>query len=225
MDVSAARLGARPRWLNTRTVLGLLLFSASFLGGVHFLTRAQTTIPVWAAARDLPPGTKLRSADLRAVEVRLPADAMTGYVAADEAVTGEVLTRSTLEGELLPAGWLATGEAATSGRAMTVPVTPEHAVGGRLRPGDRVDVFGTFEADSPSARTSLLVAGVEIRDIVEAGGVVLDEQATAGVTLSVSAEEAARLAFAIHNAELDIVEVSGSDSPAASETVTERDFR
>lgn len=224
MEIPQARRLARPGWINARTVLGLVLFVMSLVIGRSVLEGAQTTVGVWAAARDLRQDEPIDTSDLVRAEVKLPADVAASYALADQDVDGAVLMRPLLEGELVPAGWLSTGAAATTGRSMTVPVSPEHAVGGGLRQGDRVDVFATFDAGSDRARTTLLVRDVEVLDVVEAGGLVMGEEAVVGLTVAVTPPEAARLAFAIRTAELDVALVAGPGADEGPATVTAEDF-
>lgn len=224
MDVPEARRYAAPTWLNARTILGLLLFSGAVLGGQRFIETTATTTLMWAAAHDLPQDSVLASDDITAVEVRLPADLASRYVAADLPLEGSILTRAILEGELIHDGWLGDGSAAGQGRAMTIPVSPEHAVGGSLRAGDRVDVYATFDAGDARARTTLLARDVTIVEIVTAGGFALDEEAVIGLTVSVSPEEATRLAFAIRTADIDVVRITGDTSGATTTTVRAGDF-
>lgn len=224
VDLPQARRLARAKWVNARTILGLVLFAMSLVIGRSVLEGARTTVQVWAAARDLRQDEPLTRADLIAAHVKLPSDVAASYAAADADLEGAVLLRPLLAGELIPAGWLSTGPAATTGRSMTIPVTPEHAVGGGLRPGDRVDVYATFEAGSDRVRTSLLVRDVSVLDVVEAGGLVAGEESVVGLTVAVSPAEAARLAFAIRTAELDIARVAGPGTDPGPVTVTAEDF-
>ncbi|HEX2295189.1 MAG TPA: Flp pilus assembly protein CpaB [Actinomycetota bacterium] len=225
MDVPSARRLARPRWLNPRTVLGLVLFAGALLVGRAVLDGAKTTVAVWAAAHDLRRDEALDAGDLVPAEVKLPADVAAAYAGAGEDLEGAVLTRPLVAGELIPRAWLATGPAAVAGRSMTIPVTPEHAVGGRLRPGDRVDVYATFDSGDVRARTSLLVREVEVLDVVSTGGLVVGEEAVVGVTVAVTPSEATRLAFAIRTAELDVALVSGAADGEGPTTVSAEDFR
>ncbi len=224
MDIAAARTRTRPRWVNVRTVLGLVLFCAALLGVQRILAQADNTVPVWMAARDLEPGTMLTSEDVQPADVRLPGDVVSHYLTADRPLDGSVITQATGRGQLLSATWIATGEEALKGSAMTIPVTPEHAVGGALRAGERVDVYGTFGAGNAGSHTTVLVRSVQIIDVVQAGGLALDNEAPAGITVAVTSQEAARLAFAVHNAEIDIVRVTGERSSTPSATVRARDF-
>lgn len=224
MDVSAARRIARPRWANLRTILGLALFGGALFVGQGILEGAKTTIGVWAAARDLRQDETLGAGALVRAEVKLPSDVAAAYAGAAEDLEGAVLTRPVVAGELIPRAWIATGPAASAGRSMTIPVTPEHAVGGRLRPGDRVDVYATFDSGDVRARTSVLVRAVEVLDVVETGGLVVGEESVVGLTVAVTPSEAARLAFAIRTAELDVALVSGAAEDAGETTVRAEDF-
>lgn len=224
MDVPAARHYEVPTWLNARTVLGLLLFSGAVLGGQRFIAASATTTLMWSAAHDIPQDAELAADDLTAVEVRLPGNLASAYVPADRALDGVTLSRAILEGELIHEGWLADASEVGHGRAMTIPVTPEHAVGGTLRAGDRVDVYATFDPGDARARTTLLARDVTIVEIVTAGGFALDEEAVIGLTVSISSEEATRLAFAIRTAEIDVVRITGDSPGAATTTVRAGDF-
>lgn len=224
MDVPAARRLEAPIWLNGRTILGLLLFCGAVLGGQRLIESSSATSLVWAAARDLPQDSILGPGDLRPVEIRLPGELAATYIASDVPVEGTVVSRAILEGELLHSGWLAEGATGGDGRAMTLPVPQEHAVGGALRTGDRVDVYATFDPGDVRARTTLLARDVEILEVVTATGFALEEAALVGLTVSVSPEEAARLAFAIRTAELDIVKITGGSTETSTSTVRAGDF-
>ena len=223
LDVPRARTLTAPTWLNARTVLGLAIFCSAVLGGQYMMRASASTVLMWAAAEDLPQDTVLAAEHLLPVAVRLPEELQTNYVLSSESLSGVTLTKAVLEGELLPRGWL--GEAGpTAGRSMTIPVTPEHAVGGDLRAGDRVDVFATFDSGDARARTTLLARDVEILEVVTAGGFALDEEAPIGINVAVSSDEAARLAFAIRTAELDVVRILGGDPGASTTTIRAGDF-
>jgi Flp pilus assembly protein CpaB len=224
MEVPHARRLARPSWINARTALGVLLFSITFLGVQRLLADARDTVSVWAAASDLPRDIALGESDLVAVEVKLPPKLLARYLPVSENIQGEVLTRSIDAGELVPSGGVATGAGDSPGRAMTIPVSPEHALGGSLAPGDRVDVLATFDAGDVRARTVPLVSDVEIIETVVAGGLVTGEEAVTGVTVAVAPKEAARLVFAIRTADIDLIRVEGP-AEGPERTVTASDVQ
>jgi pilus assembly protein CpaB len=225
VDVAQARRVARPGWINLRTVLGLLLFSGALLGGNRLLAAGKATDAVWVATRDLAQDTVIGPGDVEAAEVKLPTHVAVSYTSAASPVYGEVLTRPVRAGEILAGGWLARSAEPGSARSMTIPVEAEHALGGALLPGDRVDVLVTFDPENVRARTVLLARAVEVLDVVEAGGLAFGENAFVGVTLGVTPEQAPRLAFAVRTGVVDIVRVDGPASGRDdSATVRSGDF-
>ena len=224
MDVPHAQRVARPAWINVRTVLGLLLFTLAFLAGLRVLGAADATVRVWAATRDLSPNTTIAADDLELVNVSLTGDVLALYASGTRDPQGAVLTRAVRAGELIPAGAVAEVGADNPGRSMTIPVSPEHANGGRLQPGDRIDVVATFDAGDVGGRSVLLLSAAEVIDVVTAGGLVVNEQSAVGVTVSVSPEDAIRVAYAIRSAAIDIARVTGEVGPVESAPVSASDF-
>ena len=225
MDFAEARRVGRPSWVNLRTVLGLLLFSAALFGGNRLLAASKNTETVWVASRDLAQDTVLAPGDLEPAEAKLPARAAATYASAATPVFGEVLTRPVRAGELLPTGWFARSPDPAAARSISIPIEGEHAVGGALQPGDRVDVFVTFDAQNVRARTVLVARAVEVLDVVETGGLAFGESALVGVTVGVAPEQAARLAFAVRTGVVDVARVDGPISgPSSSSTVRAGDF-
>lgn len=90
-----------PRWLDLRLVLGVLLVLGSVLLGARVVSAADATVPVWAAAGDLAPGTELTADDLVAVHVRLDATA-DAYLSTAARPEGHTLARAVRAGELVP---------------------------------------------------------------------------------------------------------------------------
>jgi hypothetical protein len=92
-----------------------------------------------------------------------------------------------------------------------VPVAPEHALGGNVRLGDRVDVLGSFTKSTTNARTLTVVHDAEVVEIVRSAGLFgAREGELTALTLSVPPDDAVFLAFAIRNADLDIVRTTGA---------------
>lgn len=223
MDVAVAARAGRPGWVNRRTVLGVVLVAISVTGGYSVLEAADKTTPVWVAARDLSSGSTITSDSLRIEHVRLPPRLGSEYLSSGETIEGSVVTKPLGAGELVPKAWIAT-EAALGGRSITVPIDPEHAVGGQLHPGDVVDLFATFDPGDVRARTVSLVRQIEVIDVVSAGGLVMGDESIVGLTISVSPDEAQRIAFASRNAQLDVVRVDDPSARTTRSVVTNEDF-
>ena len=223
MDVAVAVRAGRPAWVNRRTVLGVLLVGISVAGGYSVLEAAERTTPVWVTAHELPSGTVISSDSLHVEHVQLSPKLRSEYVTTSESIDGLVITKPLGAGELVPQGWIAT-EGATPGRSITIPIDPEHAVGGLLRPGDAVDLFATFNSGDIEARTVTLARAVEVMDVVSAGGLVMGDESVVGLTISVAPAESKRIAFASRNAQLDVVRVDDPSARADGSVVTEADF-
>lgn len=224
MDVAQARRIGRPEWLNLRTTLGLTLFLLALVGGQRVLQASRTTTEVWAAARDLPEGSHLTVADLRPVEVRVPRSLLARYATSEADLSDAVLTRPVAAGELMPSAWIASAATTATGRAITIPIDPEKPTDAALHPGDRVDVYATFDAGDVTARTAVLLRAAEVTDVVRAQGLTFGSDTVTGVTVSISPQEAARVAYAVHTADIDIARVTGAASSRGVGTVDRRDF-
>ncbi len=222
---TAARL-SRPPWLNARTIVGFAMFSLAALAGQNYLAQAETTTSVWAAGHDLGAGHALDPEDVTAVEVRLDPTVRDLYLSSTAAPHG-LLLRSIAAGELIPSAAvdLDSGPTSVPGRIMTIPVELEHAVGGDLQPGDRVDVFATFGGRTGRAHTALLVRAVEVIGLVRGDGLVAGEGSLTGLTVAVSPQEAARVAHAVRTADIDIVRVLSSAAAPIPLSITERYFK
>lgn len=144
---SAARLRA-PSWRDPRLVVGLLLVLASVLVGARVVSAADSTVPVWVAARTLVPGQEITAADVRAVRVHLEGGAG-GYLSArEEPPQGAVALRQVTSGDLVPRSAVGSASALTT-RPVGLPVTgplPSGLVAGAL-----VDVWVTPAPARPGA--------------------------------------------------------------------------
>lgn len=224
MDLAVAAGARRASWLNLRTLLGAALFTVALVAGWNVLGAADSGVAVWAVTRDLPEGARLSSGDIHQVDVRMPPSQLGRYLGATRAVQGDILLRPVRQGELVAAAWVTDAGPSASLRSVTIPVTPDHAVGGALVPGDRVDVFATLAPEQARARTELLVEGAEVEALATTGGLVVEGQSLVGLTLSVPPEDVAKIVFAIRTAEIDVVRMEGRAGATAPTAVGARDL-
>jgi Flp pilus assembly protein CpaB len=135
-----------------RRTIYLLLFLALAVAAGLLTLRAQRTVAVLVAARDVRAGEQLTASDL-AVQ-RMHQDSVpTGALAAPDEVVGEYVAWPLTAGEPVlqrlvrharSGITLAADVTVPDGfRAIAVPVQPAGAVGGMLSPGDHVDVYAT----------------------------------------------------------------------------------
>jgi Flp pilus assembly protein CpaB len=207
-----SRLGGVTRRLpriDTRLVVGLLLVAASILGGLRLAASADRTVAVHTAARDLPAGHVVTGTDLATTWINASAAVVDRLLEpGDLPVTGRVLRFPVRRGELVAANAL--GSSAPRGREITVPVSPDHALGGALEPGDRVDVLASFDKGTEAAKTLTVAADAQVVDVIHADGLFGQQEGElAALTLAVPRDDVVLVAFAVRNGEVDIVRADG----------------
>lgn len=131
--------------------------------------KVEKTVPIQAAARDLPAGSKLRKEDLKIVRVTerdLPKSAITDEkqaidrpllypVTANEAITSQKIA-GTSGAEGLPAS-IEVGK-----RAIAVPLNDTSGVAGLIQPRAHVDVLFTKSATATDAVTTTILEDVVV---------------------------------------------------------------
>lgn len=173
--------------------------------------------PVAVAARDVAAGQTLDPAALRTVGLHLPDDLAATLVDPATLDAGAVVTRALRAGEPIRASDLRRPGAGDGLRAMSVPIPPEHAAAGALRPGDRVDVIEVRDGMARYLATGLEVLAAED---TEGGGGIGGLRAYS-VTLAVDDRTALRLALALRTADLELVRATGAPAPTTTETRAE----
>lgn len=111
---------------------------ASVVAGALVVARADETVPVFAAARVLTPGSALTEVDVVVVSVRLDGTGSRYLSAGRPLAPGQVLLRTVAAGELVPLSALGRREQVDL-RPVSVPVPAE--VAEPLATGTLVDVW------------------------------------------------------------------------------------
>ena len=215
--LTPSRALRRPRRLDLRGLLGVLLLLAATGGSIGVWSNLSDSRGVVVATRDLPAGATLGAGDLAVTRVRVedavygaavPAAELPGLVGrqlAEPAHARQLLTRAQVSSR---------PPLAPDRMALTVPVGPTAAVGGRLRPGDRVRVHLTTEKGKPEAHTTVVLERVAVYDVGfdERAGAVAGGAGPAAAprgpiswaTLLVTPEEGRQLTQARWAGELDL---------------------
>lgn len=214
----------RRRRLRTRVPGTLVLAAVAGLAAtIIYVVEASGSSPslVAVADRDIPAGEPLAVADLRFVELN-GADAVVGILLGPgdvENLEGAVATRSIPTGGLVSRHDLSPEASAERHRAMSIPVDAEHAVGGALRPGDRVDVIDGGASPSPV----YVLADAEVLAVANPSTSGLGGTRQYSLTVSVDAESAVRVAAAIVRGKIEIVRSTGAlPLPPATGSVAPR---
>lgn len=223
----AVRLKRRPWWsrMSAAQVFMIVAGILAFLANLVLLRGQEDVEFVAVAAVDLNPGIVLDATEhLRFVEVDGSSDLVGRSVLRDEvgAFEGFIVTASLRTGDLVNRSQLR--EAAASGdlRAMSVPVDPANAAGGRIAVGDRVDVIAV---DDGVARY-VLVGSEVIERSPETSGSALGGSGSFFIVVGVTADQALELASAMDRADIQIVRSTGASVPTrltldpADETAT-----
>lgn len=142
-----------------RTIyLGVFILLSAVAGLLYYSGTRQSTALV--ATRDLSVGTRIQDADIAVRRIN-PASAPAGVMKASDQAVGQVVSSPILEGQFLDArqvapsrnaALLGTGLDVPRGyRIIGLPIAPAAAVGGVLKPGDRVDVMAIPNASKVAA--------------------------------------------------------------------------
>jgi Flp pilus assembly protein CpaB len=213
--------------------VGALLAAAVFLGYLHryrsTVNESGTPMTVLVAKDFIEKGTpgnvvgsegffqttSTPKDDLKEGAISDP-DSLRGLVAKNDIYPGQQLTVADFSPTAVDA---LTNEIAGEERAISLALDSAHGMIGNARPGDRVDVYGAFNVRrlrpdgtvDPDAVErpvlKLLVEDVLVLDAPEGAkaGFGAAGQQTSNVTVRVSHEQAARLAFSSENGKVWIV--------------------
>lgn len=181
---------------------------AAVLAALFFLraTGGPEGVLVAVAARDIAAGEAVAIGDLRFSEVAASPRVLATLVPRKDlaALDGTIATRGIVEGSPLLRADLVAPAAGGGQRAMSLPVEREHAVGGALRPGDRVDVIDGAEG-------SYVVTDAEVLAVPSLSSGTLSGTGTYAITIAVDAQGALRLAAAIAGGKIEVVRSTGAD--------------
>jgi pilus assembly protein CpaB len=132
-----------------RTIyLGVFIVLSTVAGVLYYSHTRQSTALV--ATHDLSVGTRIQDSDIAIRQIN-PASVPAGVLKASDQAVGQVVSSPILEGQFVDArqvapsrnaSLLGTGLDVPAGyRIIGLPIAPAAAVGGVLKPGDRVDVM------------------------------------------------------------------------------------
>ena len=219
--LSPTRALRQPRRLDLRAVFGIFLTLVATGGSIAFWSASSDTRAVLVATRELPAGATLTQGDLAIARVRVDDDIYAAAVPAAEqaGVIGKQLAEPVHAQQILARAQISSRPALASDQmALTIAVSPETAVGGRVRPGDSVQVLVTTDKGKPEAKTAVVLPRVTVYDVgrdqrslvVSTSGAG-DSDTRSGVrgplaslTLIVTQEQAIQLAQAKWSGELDV---------------------
>lgn len=213
-EIAAARPPAWRRLTQPLPLIGFVLVLAA-LGGYWSVYAATTKrTPVIVAAHDLQAGAVLRASDLRTAELAGDAGTIAALVPEREleTVLGRELAAPVGQGAPLPRASLAAGGAEPDAFTLVVPAL--RALGGSLRPGDRVTVLATFESGA-GAQARAIARGLRVLTVGRAPEALDTTTASVPVTVALpDPSTAAALALANSEGKIDLLREGGNGSTA-----------
>jgi pilus assembly protein CpaB len=165
---------------------------------------------VLVAAHEIRAGETVTEADFRPVRVTLTPGVLATVARAGEAsrLVGRIAGTTIAEGELVTRRTLRPRAAPHGRRAMSIPIDPARAVGGRLAAGDRVDVLFAGEQ-----AVSIIVADAPVIAVDARGRGGIGESASPfTVTIAVDARQSELVAAAVADGEISLARTTGADS-------------
>jgi hypothetical protein len=155
---------ARPKWLNVRVVVGIVLVIAAVLIGARVIGSSSQTAAVWAAQRDLAAGTVLSQGDLLTVDVNLGENSGLYLTPGSTSAIGMTVVSPVAKGELLAASAVA---AVGDGRVVAIGVAPGNMPPG-VAHGSTIDLYLTKGAGAGSeaqASTELIGKDMTVQSV------------------------------------------------------------
>lgn len=177
---------------GSRAVVGALLMALSAIGVYVAASEAGSSPadPVVIAAREVSPGEQIEARDLRTARADLPADVRDGTFSEPGELVGRVALAGLGVDEIIQAGAVTDDRADESAYevALTLP-RPQVAVG-RLKQGERVDVFVTRDDRTASVARAAVVVQID-----EGPGTLTSSRE---ITLVVAVEDSTTVAAVVH---------------------------
>ncbi len=211
----------QPRRLDARALFGIFLMLVAVSGSIAFWSASSDARAVLVATRDLPAGATLGAGDLAVARVRLDDSLYQAALPAESLadVVGKQLAEP-VHAQQIPvrAQISSRPPLAPDQLALTIAISPESAVGGKVRPGNAVQVLLTTNKGKPEARTTIVLPRATVYDLGHEGRLaVVNSEGSAStvattnpqgpvkwLTLVVTQEQALQLAQAKWSGELDV---------------------
>lgn len=169
--------------------------------------RSATTL-VAVADEPLAAGSTIDANDLRLVPIDSDFEGLGELVTEAELgrLDGSVLSRAIPAGGVLDKSALIEGGSNSGLRSMSLPVPMEHAAGGTLVAGDRVDVITVVDAEARFVATHL-----EVLSVSESSSSAISSTPAYHIVVGVEADEALDLALALDAGSVEIVRSTGAE--------------
>lgn len=208
---ASRRIRRRPSASHVLIAVAVIL---AFILNLLVLQDRDESVLVVIADESLPAGGRLTAAQIRLAPVGADFEGLGGLVTDSDlaAVDGWVVASPVSEGSPVGKDDLVRPGTADGLRAMSLPVGIEHAVGGNLTIGDRVDVISVADETA-----SYIAKGLEVTDVAASGSSGIGSVSAFHVVVAVDEHQALRLAEAVATGEIEIIKSTGAESDGSEE--------
>jgi pilus assembly protein CpaB len=190
------------------------------------LRQREGATAVLVAAHEIRGGEAVTAADFRIVRATLTPEVLATVARAHDRrrVAGRIAGSTIAEGELISIRTLRPRAAPHGLRAMSIPIDPGRAVGGRLAAGDRVDVLF-----AGAREVAIIVPDAPVLAVDARGRGGIGESASPfTVTIALDARQSQLVAAAVADGEISLARTTGARSargvaPKALDRVTAGD--
>jgi Flp pilus assembly protein CpaB len=198
-----------------RAVLGGVLMAVAAVGVFLAYEQAgrEPTAAIVVAARPIRLGEVLEASDLRTVHGELPGGAPA--FARAELLVGHVALGPIDEGEIIQPGSVTDDPSADPVHEVAITLPGRQIAVGRLKPGERVDVFVTYDERTTSVVRGAQVVQIEAED---SASLTSDREITLVVAVP-SDQTVAALVHALRTGDVTVVRSTFADASSADPLV------
>jgi Flp pilus assembly protein CpaB len=184
----------------------VLAAALAFATNLMVLRNQDETRQVAVAATDLAAGRPVAIGHFRAVEVDVSDELFLTLVpwAQVANLVGSVPAHPLPAGELIRASDLRDPSASAGLRSMSIPIDAEHAVGGDVSPGDRIDLILVQDEGA-----TYVLVGAEVMAVSDSARGALSVDSF-HITVAVDARQALAVASAIRDGRIEVVRSTGA---------------
>lgn len=209
-EAPAQRIIERRRGLpGGRAAAGGLLIALSAIGVFLAYARASSgpTDQVVVAARSLRAGEAIEGGDLRLIAADLPRATRHMAFESTESLIGRIALAPIGVNEIVQVGLVSDESPGRLAHEIAITLPRDQIAVGRLKQGERVDVFVTYDE-----RTTSVVRGAEVVQIGSRDDGSLTSERELSVVIAVtSAEDVAALVHALRTGEVTVVRSTFAD--------------
>lgn len=180
----------------------------AFVLNLIVLQDRDATVLVAVSDRPLATGSSLDPDSFRLVPIDTNFEGLAALITEDELgdYQGWVVSRPLAEGVVIDESALGAPASNPGMRSMSLPVPVEHASGGQIGPGDRVDVIAVH-----GGVAEFVASNLEVVSVSEDAGGAIGSIGSYHVVVNVNADEALALAAALEADSVELVRSTGAD--------------